>query len=324
MENSFERTAMRVSFVSIVVNIILSVFKFLTGVLAHSGAMISDAIHSASDVFSTLVVIVGVRLSGKRADKEHPYGHERMECIAAIILATILCITGLGLGLNAARAIFTDGYSSVPIPGTAALVAAVISIVTKEWMYHYTRINAKKIGSGALMADAWHHRSDALSSVGALIGIAAAKLGFPLGDPVASIVICLLILKASYDIFKDAADRMVDKSCDDEFEDQLRECVLSNGAVRGISSLHTRVFGNRVYVDLEIRLDAQLSLHDTHNIAEQVHTTIEGSFPRVKHIMIHTEPDEDDGPGEPGEPNALGKSDVPNDPDVSDASGGDE
>lgn len=291
MENNFERTAMKVSVISIAVNIVLSVLKLLAGVLAHSGAMISDAIHSASDVFSTFVVMVGVKLSGKTPDKEHPYGHERMECIAAIILATILCLTGIGLGYSAACEIISGEYSDLAIPGALALVAAVVSIVTKEWMYHYTKINAKKIDSGALMADAWHHRSDALSSVGALIGIAAAKLGFPLGDPIASIVICVLIVKAAYDIFKDAVDKMVDKSCDDEFEGQLRECVLSKEAVRGISSLHTRVFGNKVYVDLEIRLDATLSLHDTHGIAEDVHNTIESSFPKVKHIMIHTEPD---------------------------------
>lgn len=293
MENDLEKTAMRVSLVSIAVNIVLSVFKLIAGLLANSGAMISDAIHSASDVFSTFVVMIGVKLSGKTPDKEHPYGHERMECVAAIILATILCLTGLGLGYSAIGSMSSGEYAELSVPGSLALAAAVISIAVKEWMYHYTRINAKRVDSGALMADAWHHRSDALSSVGALIGIIAARLGFSLGDPIASLVICVLIVKAAYDIFKDAVDKMVDKSCDDEFEAQLRECVLTNKSIRSIGSLHTRVFGNKVYVDLVIRLDAGLDLSDAHNIAEDVHNSIESAFPKVKHIMIHTEPEED-------------------------------
>lgn len=293
MENNLEKTAMRVSLVSIAVNIILSVFKLIAGIIANSGAMISDSIHSASDVFSTFVVMIGVKLSGKTPDKEHPYGHERMECVAAIILATILCLTGLGLGYSALGDITSGEYTAISVPGPLALVAAAVSIAVKEWMYHYTRINAKKVDSGALMADAWHHRSDALSSIGALVGIVAARLGFSLGDPIASIVICVLIVKAAYDIFKDAIDKMVDKSCDDEFEAQLRECVMTNQSIRSIGSLHTRVFGNKVYVDLVIRLDSELSLSGAHAVAEDVHNSIESTFPKVKHIMIHTEPEEE-------------------------------
>lgn len=293
MENDLQKTAMRVSLVSIAVNVVLSVFKLVAGIIANSGAMISDAIHSASDVFSTFVVMIGVKLSGKTPDKEHPYGHERMECVAAIILATILCLTGLGLGYSAVVAITTGEYTAFSAPGSLALAAAVISIAVKEWMYHYTRINAKRVDSGALMADAWHHRSDALSSVGALIGIIASRLGFSLGDSLASIVICVLIVKAAYDIFKDAVDKMVDRACDDEFEAKLHECILANKSIRSIGSLQTRVFGNKVYVDLVVRLDAELSLRDAHDIAEEVHNAIEAAFPKVKHIMIHTEPEEE-------------------------------
>ena len=176
-EKQFEKEAMKVSTVSIVVNVLLSLFKLLAGVIAHSGAMISDAIHSASDVFSTIIVMVGIHLAGRKSDKEHPYGHERMECVAAIVLATVLAVTGLGIGWSAIQSIAKESTGVVVVPGVLALVAAVVSILTKEGMYWYTRFHAKKIDSSALMADAWHHRSDALSSVGALVGIAASRNG---------------------------------------------------------------------------------------------------------------------------------------------------
>ncbi len=293
MENQFEKTAMKVSFVSIAANVLLSVFKLFVGVFAHSGAMISDAVHSASDVFSTFVVIIGIKIAGKDSDKEHPYGHERMECVAAIVLATILCITGLGIGYTAIETILSGKYEQLVVPGALALIAAFLSIVVKEAMFWYTRINAKKIDSGALMADAWHHRSDALSSVGALIGIAAARMGYPVMDAAASLVICIFIVKAAYDIFKDAVDKMVDKACDEATENELRDCTLSQRGVMGIDLLRTRVFGNKIYVDLEIRADGSRTLNETHEIAEQIHDRIEERFPKVKHIMVHVNPAEE-------------------------------
>ena len=199
MKSDFEKIAMKVSFVSIVANVMLSAFKLFAGIFAHSGAMVSDAVHSASDVFSTIVVIIGIRISGKKSDKEHPYGHERMECVAAIVLATILAVTGLGIGYGAVGKILSGDYANLEVPGFLALVAALVSIAVKEGMYWYTRHSAKKIDSSALMADAWHHRSDALSSVGALAGIAGARLGFPICDAIASLCICLFIAKAACD-----------------------------------------------------------------------------------------------------------------------------
>ncbi len=290
MENNFKHVAMKVSVVSIVVNVALSLFKLLAGIVAHSGAMISDAIHSASDVFSTFVVMVGIKMSGKKSDKEHPYGHERMECVAAIVLATILAMTGLGIGYSAVKNVIEGDYKHLAVPGILALVAAVVSILSKEAMFWYTRINAKKIDSGALMADAWHHRSDALSSIGALIGIAGARMGFPVADSIASLVICLFIEKASYDIFKDAIDKMVDKSCDENTEESIEKCVLSEEGVLGIDLLRTRTFGNKIYVDVEIRANGDKTLWETHAIAENVHNSIEQKFPKVKHIMVHVNP----------------------------------
>lgn len=288
--NDFERVATKVTMVSIIGNLILSAFKLLAGILAHSGAMISDAVHSASDVFSSIVVIIGVKFSSKDSDKEHPYGHERFECVAAIVLSVVLLITGLMIGVNALRNILGGNYEALTIPGTLALIAAFVSIMAKEAMYQYTKIYAKRIDSSALMADAWHHRSDALSSIGALIGIAGARMGFPVLDPVASIVICIFIVKASYDIFMDAINKMVDHSCDETTENAIRDCAKSQEGVLGVDFLHTRVFGNKIYVDLEISADGNRPLIETHAIAERVHDSIETNFPKVKHIMVHVNP----------------------------------
>ncbi len=291
-KTDFEQTAVRVSMVSIVGNTALALFKVLAGIVAHSGAMISDAVHSASDVFSSIIVIIGVKISAKESDQQHPYGHERFECVAAIVLAVILAVTGLFIGIGAAEQLVSGTAQDIPVPGVLALVAAVISIVSKEAMYWYTRFYAKRLDSGALMADAWHHRSDALSSVGALIGIVGARMGFPVLDTIASLVICVFILKAAYDIFADAIAKMVDHACSEEMEAQLIACAKAQKDVLGVDMLHTRVFGNRIYVDIEISADGNITLLQSHEIAHRVHNAIEETFQKVKHIMVHVNPAE--------------------------------
>lgn len=286
-----QKVAMKVSGVSITVNVVLSLFKLLAGILAHSGAMLSDAVHSASDVVSTIVVIIGVKLSGKKSDAEHQYGHERLECVSAIILAGLLFATGVGIGMSGIKSILAGSEGQkIMEPGLLALAAAVISIVAKEWMFWYTKAAAKKVSSGALMADVWHHRSDALSSIGSFVGILGARLGYPIMDPIASVVICIFILKAAIDIFKDAVDRMVDHSCDEATEEKMRQAVLEVPGVDGVDVLQTRLFGSKVYVDLEISADGQQSLNDAHAIAERVHHMIENTFQDVKHCMVHVNP----------------------------------
>ncbi|MBD9292609.1 MAG: cation transporter [Coprococcus eutactus] len=289
-EDEFKKVANKVSFITIVQNVLLSVFKLFAGIFAHSNAMISDAVHSASDVFSTIIVIIGVKLASKKSDKEHPYGHERLECVAAIVLSIVLLYTGIKIGSQAVKDIIGGNYQSLQKPGVLALVAAVVSIVTKEIMYWYTRHYAKKIDSSALMADAWHHRSDALSSVGALVGIGGAMMGFPVMDSIASIVIFVFIAKAAYDIFKDAMDKMVDHSCDDETEKEMRDFVLAQKEVLSVDLLHTRIFGNKIYVDVEIGVNGSYTLRQAHEIAEEVHEGIEKNFPKVKHVMVHVNP----------------------------------
>lgn len=286
----FEKTAVRVSLVSIIGNSLLSAAKLLAGILANSGAMISDAIHSASDVFSSIIVIIGVKIASREPDREHPYGHERFECVAAVILAVVLAVTGFFIGKSAVETIIHFDPENAVVPGTAALIVAIVSIVGKEAMYWYTWVNAKRIDSGALRAEAWHHRSDALSSVGALIGIAGARLGIPILEPIASLAICLFIFKAAYDIFRDAIDKMVDHSCSPELEQEVIDCVCEQEQVLGVDLIHTREFGNRIYIDLEIRADKNLTLEESHRIAEQVHDSIEERFDKVKHIMVHVNP----------------------------------
>ena len=286
------RIIRRLSWVSILGNAVLSAFKFIAGFAGHSGAMVSDAIHSFSDVLTTIIAYLGVRISKKAADQSHPYGHDRLECVASLLLGSILLITGLGVGFSGVKTILAGHYETLAIPGAVALVAAVVSILGKEAMYWYTRHYAKIIRSTAFMADAWHHRSDALSSVGSLIGIGGAMLGFPVADSVASVVICLFILKVSYDILKDAVSKMLDTACDEAYETELRKFIENQPDVERVDVLHTRMFGNKVYIDLEIAVDGEKTLRESHAVAERVHDSVEAAFPNTKHIMIHVNPAE--------------------------------
>lgn len=283
--------AVEVSVVSIIVNLVLSVFKLLAGVIARSGAMVSDAIHSASDVMSTVIVIIGVKISCKAPDEKHQYGHERYECVAAIILAVLLFATGMGIGYDAMKKIIAGNYEALAIPGILALVAAIVSIVVKEGMYWYTKAAADKLHSTALMADAWHHRSDAFSSVGSLVGIIGSRIGFPVLDKVASLVICFFIAKAAIEIFKDAICKLIDESCDKPTEDLMKTKIEKEAGVIEIDVLRTRKFGDKIYVDLEIKVDGNLTLVQAHYIAETVHHMVEDEFPVVKHCMVHVNPD---------------------------------
>ena len=287
-----ERTqiAMRVSRRSIAANVFLFAIKLAAGIVARSGAMVSDAIHSASDIVSTIIVIIGVKVSEKDSDREHPYGHERMECVAAIILAALLMGTGLLVGWGGILEIISSHRESMQVPGREALFAALLSIAVKEGMFWYTRHYARMLESEALMADAWHHRSDALSSVGAFVGIGFARLGYPVLDPLSSVVICVFIAKAALEIFLDAVDKMVDHSCDEETERAIRDCVMRHEGVERIDLLRTREFGSRIYIEMEISVQGQLPLVKAHAIAEQVHNDVEQAFSKVKHIMIHVNP----------------------------------
>ena len=295
IQNEMQKVAVRVSVITILINAALSVFKLLAGIFGKSYALISDAVHSASDVFSTVIVIIGVKISGKKADKNHPFGHERFECVAAILLAVVLFATGVGIGYSGVKNIVTGEYKNFAVPGVIALVAAAVSIVVKEGMFWYTYLAAKKVNSAALKADAWHHRSDALSSIGSLVGVIGGLCGVKILDSIACIVICLFILKAAIQIFLDAVKKMTDEACDEKTESDIRTFINSCEGVRRVDTLLTRMFGNRIYVIAEIACDSDLPLYKAHEIAEKVHSGIEQKFPLVKHVTVHVNPyDEDD------------------------------
>ena len=283
-----KRVTMQVSTVGIVCNAALTVFKLVAGIVAHSSAIVADAVHSASDILGSLIVMIGAIFSNKAADASHPYGHEKLECIASILLGNILVLVGAAIGYTGITKIIHG--ETLAAPGMLALIAAVVSIVVKEALYWYTIAAAKRIRSVSLKAEAWHPRSDALSSIGALVGIAGARMGYPILDAIASLVICIFIEKAAIDIFKDAINKMVDKACDDETEHEMYECVMKNESVRGVDLLRTRTFGNKIYVDIEIRVDGKLTLWEAHAIAESVHDSVETEFSKVKHIMVHVNP----------------------------------
>ena len=287
MKNN-EKIAIKVSVISIILNCLLTLIKFISGVISKSSAMISDSVHSLSDVLSTFVVIIGVKISNKKADSDHPYGHERIECVSAIILSGMLFIIGALIGINGIKNVTNS--SNLVMPGVLALIASIISIISKEAMYQYTIRVSKKINSAALKADAWHHRSAALSSIGSFIGILGSRLGFKVFDPLASVIISLCIIKVSIDIFKDAIDKMVDKSCDKEVIDKVISVIEKNESVKNIDDIKTRQFGNKAYVDVEISVDENLLLKDAHKVAEEIHDSVENEINIVKHCMVHVNP----------------------------------
>ncbi len=289
----FTKEALKVSYASLAVNIFLSLGKLVTGILGHSMAMVADAIHSASDVFSTVIVMVAVVIAGKPEDEDHEYGHERFESVAAIILSVLLAMTGLGIGKSAVEAIWYGTYKEAAIPALSALIMAVVSVVVKEAMFRYTKMVGQKINSDALIADAYHHRSDSLSSIGSFVGIGAARLGFPIMDPIAGIVICFFILQSAWEIFESAQRKLTDHCLDPVTVSLMKRAIMETPGVLEVDELKTREFGAKSYVDAEIAVEATLSLMEAHDIAEAVHEKIEKEFPEVKHCTVHVNPYED-------------------------------
>ena len=282
-----EQIGNRTILITVVMNIFLSLIKLLAGFIGHSTSMISDGVHSLSDVISSIGVFIGLRISQKPADIDHPYGHEKFEAVLSKILAFILFLTGLSIGYSAIETIVSSSYI---IPKMMTIWAALLSIGVKEWMYHYTIRQAKKIESTALAADAWHHRSDSLSSIGALIGIIGARLGFPILDPLAALVITLIILKVAIEIFVEATNQVIGKAASPELVNEIIQQIQSVNGVLAIDSLKTRVHSNRIYVDLEISVEATLSLIEAHTIAEAVHYQLEQNIHKIKHCTVHVNP----------------------------------
>lgn len=276
----------KVSKNTIIGNLLLGLGKIICGIIALSTAIIADGMHSMSDVFTTIGVIVGLKLSSKEADEGHPYGHERIENISSLFLSIMLFGVAVGIGYSGIRNITIKNYT---IPGILAIIAAIISIVVKEWMYRYTIKYAKKYNSPSLKADAWHHRSDSLSSIGALIGIIGARMGYPILDPLVAVIICIIIIKVSYDICKQSIVQLIDTSASDDIIKDINEKILNIDGVIKIDNLKTRQYANKLYVDVDISVDSNVSVKEGHDIAAKVHNEIEKNTD-VKHCMVHVNP----------------------------------
>lgn len=277
----------KVSLVTIILNLLLSVIKLIAGLVGGSSAMVADGIHTVSDVITTVIVIIGLSIAGKEADQEHPYGHEKFESAMGKIISMFIIGTGLFLGYQGIGILLAGEFSR---PGSIALVAAALSILVKEGMYRYTIITARKIQSTSMEADAWHHRSDAFTSIGTFIGVLGAMLGLPFLDPLAAIVVSVFVIKVGVDLYLKSMDELVDTSAEPAMIEEIRTFTLSIEGVEEIRDLKTRVSGNRVSVDLEIAVDGNLSVKKGHTIAEEVYDTIKVNIPSVKHCMVHVEP----------------------------------
>ena len=288
--NRFEETT-KVTIISILWNIVLTIIKVLGGILGKSNAMIADGLHSASDIISSIGVLIGNHIAKTPNDKEHNYGHEKAETLVSFLLSILLIFVSLKISLGGINSLFH--LNEVKIPTILPLVISLISIGIKEYQYRITIKVAKMTNSPALKADAWHHRSDALSSVGSFIGILGARIKFPILDPIASIIICLLIIKVAYDIFKDSIYKLIDASCDDETINKIKDVILEQEGVIQLDSLKTRVFGSRIYADIEISAYGKQSLEDAHDIAERIHDEVEKKIPMIKHCMVHVNPYKD-------------------------------
>ncbi|MCJ7855070.1 cation diffusion facilitator family transporter [Lachnospiraceae bacterium NSJ-143] len=289
----YTREATKVEVIGVTTNLALFIFKLLAGILGKSGAMVSDAIHTASDVFADLIAITGLQLSKKEEDKEHPYGHEKIECIFTVMLGVVLLVVGLSVGRSAVVGIFSyisGNRDSIPQPGVVAVVAAVVSIVSKEVLFQYVIRKSKKLNSPTLKATAWHHRSDSLSSIGAMIGIVGARFGITVLDAVASLIICLIVVKIGIDVLMTSVKNLIDTSADAEDEEKIIEICRSFPGVESVIDLKTRQFGHKIYVEATIGCRNDLDLEGGHAIAEGLHDKLEMEINNIKHVFIHVDP----------------------------------
>ena len=293
-KSSREKGIYKVTIVGSIVNFLLLVFKFFAGIAGHSAAMLADAVHSLSDFITDIVVIVFVRIAGKPEDKGHDYGHGKYETLATAIIGLLLLCVGFGIFWNGASSIYTFlRGGQLESPGVVALVAALVSIVSKEILYQYTVIQGKKLNSQAVIANAWHHRSDALSSIGTAIGIGGAIL---LGDhrrvldPVAAVVVSFFIMKVSVRLLIPCVDELLEKSLPEDVEKEIEQTVLSFPGVSQPHHLRTRRIGNYYAIELHVRMDGKITLEEAHSTATAIENKLKEMFGKGTHVGIHVEP----------------------------------
>ena len=286
-ENIRYQQGKKISIISLLSNTFLALIKIFIGFFANSKALIADGFHSVSDMASTIIVMISIKFSETPADKNHPYGHEKAEALGTNILAVILILTAVFLGRDA---VLTMLSGNIAEPGSWALVAAFISILVKEVLYRFTIKIGEEINSRGLIADAHHHRSDALSSIAALIGIGGAKLGFRFLDPLAGLVVAFLILKVGYEIMRDTSYELMDGRPDKDKIDNIRSLADSIEGVQEIRDIKLRSYGPNYIVDLKIVVIDQLSVAEGHNIAREVKSEIINNTEDVKDVLVHVDP----------------------------------
>ncbi len=288
------RSIYRVTILGLVVNLLLLLFKLVAGVVGRSGAMLADAVHSASDLATDVVVLLFVRISRKPRDKDHDWGHGKYETFASLLIAVALAVVGVNILIDSARAIDAVSHGEVlPRPGAIALVAAAVSIVVKELLFRYTICVGRRCDSPSVVANSWHHRSDALSSVGTLIGIGAAYfLGeeWRIADPVAAIVVAALIIKVSYDLSRTALEELLEKSLPEDVERRILDTALSLPGVEDPHNLRTRRIGHGVAIELHIRVDEMMTVRESHEITRRLEQRLKEQFGAASAIAIHVEP----------------------------------
>lgn len=292
--NSNTRMIYKITLVGSVVNLLLVIIKFIGGTIGRSSALLADAVHSLSDFLTDIIVIVFVRIAGKPQDETHDYGHGKYETLATIIIGLILLFVGIKLCVDNALLISRAVRGEVlPRPEIIALIVAAISIVAKEALYHYSVIRGRSINSKALVANAWHHRSDALSSIGTLVGIAGAMfLGerWRILDPIAAVVISALIIKVAVQIMKPCVDELLERSLPPETEREISNIMLSTPGVRAMHHLRTRRIGNNIAIEAHIKMDGGITLTDAHEIASEVERELRQKYGSETHIGLHMEP----------------------------------
>ena len=291
---SREKEIYRVTIIGSIVNLMLLIFKFLAGIFGHSAAMIADAVHSLSDFITDIIVIVFVRISSKPADSTHRYGHGKFETLASAIVGCVLLGVGVGIFVSGVRSIVGAWQGEVLVaPSKLALIAAAVSIVLKEGLYHYTVYEGKKLNSQVVVVNAWHHRSDALSSIGTLLGIGGAIFGgekWHVLDPVAAVVVSLFIMKAAISVMKISLDELLEHSLPKDIEQEINNIILSVVGVSSPHHLRTRRVGNSYAIEVHIRMDGELLLHDAHRITSIVEDGLKSRFGENTIVTIHSEP----------------------------------
>lgn len=289
-----DRRIYRITLAGSIVNVVLLVFKFAAGILGHSAAMIADAIHSLSDFLTDIIVIVFVRLSSKPADRDHDYGHGKYETLATSVIGLALVVVAVILGWDGIeKIVYVLQGNRLESPGIIALWAALLSIVLKEWIFRATRKVANEVKSKALEANAWHHRSDALSSVGTAIGIGGAVMlgdGWAILDPIAAIVVCVLIIVTAFRIIRQSSGELLEESLPKETEDRIEQIVYQDTLVSDIHKLHTRRIGNIIAIEMHLRMPAGITLAESHVHATAIEQSLKEEFGKGTHIMLHIEP----------------------------------